>query len=94
MEWNSEKDFWVNNLLDGRTVDVLKVPHHGSDTSSTPDFIRYLNPDIGIISRSQESVAKNTAYNNLISNGVSLYETSAKDGISIYATKENWTVEN
>jgi len=92
MEWNSEKDFWVNNLLDGRTVDVLKVPHHGHDTSSTVDFIQYLNPTIGIISRSKESIQKNIAYSNLISNKVSLYETSAKDGISIYATPENWTI--
>jgi len=92
MEWNSEKDFLVNNLLDGRDVDVLKVPHHGNDTSSTVDFITYLKPDIGIISRSNESIVKNIAYNNLISNGVSLYETSAKDGVSIYATPENWTI--
>jgi len=92
MEWNSEKDFWVNDLLNGKNVDVLKVPHHGNDTSSTVDFIRYLKPDIGIISRSEENTKKSVAYNNLISNGVSLYETSAKDGISIYATPENWTV--
>ena len=92
MEWNSEKDFWVNDLLGGRDVDVLKVPHHGNDTSSTVDFIRYLKPDIGIISRSDKSIVKNIAYNNLISNGVSLYETSANDGVSIYATPENWTV--
>ena len=94
MEWSSEKYFWTNNLLNGRDVDVLKVPHHGRDTSSTGDFISYLKPDIGIISRSEESVEKNDAYNNLISNGVSPYETSAKDGISIYATPENWTVQN
>ena len=94
MEWNSEKDFWVNNVLDGKNVDVLKVPHHGNDTSSTVDFIRYVKPDIGIISRSEESIEKNIAYSNLISNGVSLYETSVKDGISIYATPQNWTVHN
>ena len=94
MEWNSEKDFWTSDLLNGRDVNVLKVPHHGHDTSSTADFIRYLKPDIGIISRAAESIEKNTAYNNLISNGVSVYETSAKDGVSIYATPENWTVQN
>lgn len=93
MEWNSEKDFWVKDLLNGRDVDVLKVPHHGKDTSSTVDYIRYLKPDIGIVSRAEESVEKSIAYNNLISNGVSVYETSAKDGVSIYATPENWTVQ-
>ena len=92
MEWNSEKDFWVNDLLDGRDVDVLKVPHHGNDTSSTVDYLEYLKSDIGIISRSKESIVKNIAYSNLTSNGVSLYETSEKDGISIYATPENWTL--
>ncbi len=94
MEWNSEKDFEVNNLLEGKTVDVLKVPHHGHDTSSTVDFIRYLKPTIGIISRSQESIEKNIAYTNLVSNKVSVYETSAKDGVSIYANQENWTMQS
>lgn len=94
MEWNSEKHFWVNDLLDGAEVDVLKVPHHGSDTSSTPGFLRYLKPSIGIISRGKDAVKKNIAYNNLITNKVSLYETSEKDGVSIYSTQENWTVEN
>ncbi len=95
MEWNSELDFWTNNMLDGRKVDVLKVPHHGNDTSSTQDFINHLKPVVGIISRSKESVKQNTAYNNLISGGVSLYETSSNDdGVSIYATKDNWTIQN
>lgn len=94
MEWNSEKDFWTNDLLDGKKVDVLKVPHHGHDTSSTSDFIQYLSPSIGIISRGAENIEKNSAYNNLLSNGVSIYETSTKDGISIYATPENWTLGN
>ncbi|EKQ50555.1 MULTISPECIES: MBL fold metallo-hydrolase [unclassified Clostridium] len=92
MEWNSEKDFWQNDLLKGRKVDVLKVPHHGFDTSSTSDFINYLKPAIGVISRAKEDIEKGSAYNNLISNGVSIYETSEKDGVSIYATQENWTL--
>jgi competence protein ComEC len=94
MEWNSEKDFWESDLLDGRKVDVLKVPHHGHDTSSTSDFLAYLNPAVGIISRAAKDVVKNEAYNNLLSSGVSIYETSEKDGVSIYATPENWTLEN
>lgn len=94
MEWNSEKHFWVNDLLNGEKIDVLKVPHHGSNTSSTPGFLAYLKPTIGVISRGKDAVEKNTAYKNLITNKVSLYETSEKDGISIYATQENWTVEN
>lgn len=94
MEWNSEKDFWTSNLLDGRKIDVLKVPHHGRDTSSTSDFLAYLKPTIGIISRADNGNKDNDAYINLITNGVSLYETSTNDGVSINATKENWILEN
>jgi glucan-binding YG repeat protein/beta-lactamase superfamily II metal-dependent hydrolase len=94
MEWNSEKDFWTSDLLNGRKIDVLKVPHHGRDTSSTSDFIAYLKPTVGIISRAKESINENAASKNLITNGVSLYETSAKDGVSITATQDNWILEN
>lgn len=30
-------------------VDILKVPHHGSSTSSTDDFLKWVNPDVAII---------------------------------------------
>ena len=100
----AEKNFVVNKLLNGLEVDVLKVPHHGCDTSSTIDFVRYVKPEFGIISRSadsinvdtlkDENVSENSAYNNLLSTGVSIYETSEKDGVSIYATEENWNLEN
>lgn len=35
------------NLLD---VHILKVPHHGSNSSSSSEFIKMVNPDIAIIS--------------------------------------------
>ena len=94
MEWNSEKDFWVNDLLNGREVDLLKVPHHGLDTSSTGDFLNYVNASVGVISRSKDSVAKNTAYGNLLSAGVMPYETSQSKngGIAVYSTEDNWSM--
>ncbi|MBE6070365.1 MAG: MBL fold metallo-hydrolase [Clostridium butyricum] len=91
MEWTSERNFRVNKLLNGKEVDVLKVGHHGNDTSSTGDFISYVKAPIGIISRSEERVTENRAYKDLLDKGVSIYETSASDGISIYATSDNWT---
>lgn len=94
MEWNSEKDFWVNDLLNGREVDLLKVPHHGHDTSSTGDFLSYVNASVGVISRAADSIEHNTAYNNLLNSGVMLYETSQSKngGIAVYSTEENWSM--
>lgn len=94
MEWNSEKDFWVNDLLNGREVDLLKVPHHGHNTSSTGDFLSYVNAPVGIISRAADSIEHNTAYNNLLNSGVMLYETSQSKngGIAVYSTEDNWSM--
>ena len=94
MEWNSEKDFWVNDLLNGREVDLLKVPHHGHDTSSTWDFLSYVNASVGVISRAADSIEHNTAYNNLLNSGVMLYETSQSKngGIAVYSTEDNWSM--
>ncbi|MGN0143702.1 MAG: ComEC/Rec2 family competence protein, partial [Clostridium sp.] len=94
IEWTAEKDFWTNNLLDRKEVDILKVPHHGNDTSSTGDFLKYVNASVGIINRSKESIKKNEAYNNLITNGVTIYETSesTNGGISVYSTEDNWSM--
>lgn len=95
IEWSAEKDFWINNILNGKEVDLLKVPHHGYNTSSTGDFLKYVNAPVGIISRAEDSIDKNTAFNNLVNNGVMIYETSQtkNDGISVYATEDNWSME-
>ncbi|MDY0234649.1 MAG: DNA internalization-related competence protein ComEC/Rec2 [Gudongella sp.] len=42
-----------------QTVDILKIPHHGSKTSSTSEFISMLSPRISII-----SVGRNNSYNH------------------------------
>jgi len=38
------------------TANVVKVPHHGSQTSSTDDFVRATNPDLAIISVGRNSM--------------------------------------
>lgn len=93
LEWTAERDFWKSDLMKGNKMDVLKVPHHGRDTSSTSDFIEYLKPSIGIVSRAKESIEKNEAYISLTVNAVNLYETSEKDGVAIAATKDNWILQ-
>lgn len=53
-----EKD--AEKLLLGKIhnkIDVIKVPHHGSDTSSTEELLNEIKPDIGII-----SVGRNNFY--------------------------------
>ncbi len=46
---DAEKKIEQRLLPDAESVDVLKVAHHGSSTSSTPDYIAKLKPKIAVI---------------------------------------------
>ena len=97
IEWNAEIDFVNRKALEGKPVDVLKVPHHGNDSSSSYIFIGYVNPEIGVVSRSKESIDRSISQNineTFAVCGVSKYETSENDGVSLYSTKDNWTIVN
>lgn len=48
MEKRIEEELWAGGFL--RHADVLKVGHHGSRTSSTPDLLDTVHPAFGIIS--------------------------------------------
>ena len=48
MEQEAELD--VLNLGGDISADILKVAHHGSDTSSTEEFLREVNPEYAVIS--------------------------------------------
>lgn len=54
---DSEKEV-ENKLLDSEKledIDVLKVGHHGSDSSSTEKFVNKVLPEVSIISVKEET---------------------------------------
>ena len=84
---NTEKEILDKyNLSD---IDVLKVGHHGSKTSSSREFINEVNPNYSII-----SVGKNNRYghpNNEVLNNLSdskIYRTDI-DGSIMFKIKNN-----
>lgn len=71
-------------ILDNYTslsADVLKVPHHGSDTSSSIEFLNVVRPTVCVI-----SVGKDNKYNHPKSEIVSRLNLYSK---YIYRTDEN-----
>lgn len=84
---DKEKD--ILNKYNLSNVDVLKVGHHGSKTSSSKEFINVINPKYSII-----SVEKNNRYghpnkealNNL--EGSKIYRTD-EDGSIMFKIKNN-----
>lgn len=43
-------------------VDVLKVGHHGSDTSSTSEFVVAVSPELAVVSSGKKGVGTNARY--------------------------------
>lgn len=65
-------------------IDILKVPHHGSSTSSTREFIESTNPQISII-----SVGENNGYDLPDLEVISRYSSLPT---KIYRTDESGTI--
>ena len=64
--------------------DIIKIPHHGSSTSSNSAFIKKVNPKVATISCGQ-----NNSYGHP---SIKTLETLEKNGTEIYRTDINGTI--
>ncbi len=77
-------------------VDFLKLGHHGSDSSSSQDFIDLLRPKVSII-----SVGRNNGFGHpskevldrLKSVGTRIYRTDEDGLISLYIGEKTWSID-
>ena len=84
---NTEKE--ILNTYNLSDIDVLKVGHHGSRTSSSEEFINRINPKYSII-----SVGKNNRYSHPNKEVLSILENSKiyrtdQDGSIMFKIKNN-----
>ncbi len=77
---DKEKDILGKYII--TDIDVLKVGHHGSKTSSSKEFIDEINPKYGVI-----SVGKNNKYGHLNKEVLNNLEDS-----KIYRTDQNGSI--
>ena len=73
-----------NEIKENVTADVITIGHHGSNTSSSIDFIKKVNAKYGII-----SVGLNNKYNLPKEETITNWENS---GTKIYLTSTNGTI--
>ncbi len=83
---DAEKEAEQGMLTRGETLksDILKVGHHGSDTSSTQGFINEVSPKVAVI-----SVGKSNQYGHP---SPSVIDRFQKMKIELYSTKDHGTV--
>ena len=75
-----------NEIKEDVTADVIKIGHHGSNTSSSINFIKKVNAKYGII-----SVGLNNKYNLPKEETITNWENS---GTKIYLTSINGTIRS
>lgn len=86
---NEESRLWND-------VDVLKVGHHGSSTSTSEDFLLQTKPEVAVI-----SLEKNNSYGHphketieaLKENNVEIYRTDESGTIHIISNGDKYSVE-
>lgn len=68
-----------------REIDILKVAHHGSDTSTKPEFLKAISPEIAVISVGENNFNQPSieTINNLEKNNINIFRTD-KDGDIIF----------
>lgn len=78
------EEYLTQNFCPELESDVIKVPHHGSDTSSSPELLSCVDPQIAIISS-----GKNNRYHHPNSQIVESYKEIA----DVYSTQDVGEVE-
>lgn len=67
-------------------ANVLKVPHHGSRNSSTPPFLRYVRPEIAVISCGRHNVFHHPSLQtlkNLQHEGARVFRTDIQGAVTV-----------
>jgi len=93
-EAESDLVFKYGHLLKS---DVLKVPHHGSSSSSSNEFINMVLPDVALISLSESNrfgFPNQDVINRLIVKQVDIYRTDQMGTIcyTYHQKKEKWSL--
>ncbi|HHV94897.1 MAG TPA: ComEC/Rec2 family competence protein [Clostridiaceae bacterium] len=84
-----------NMIYDIADIHVLKVPHHGSETSSTEDFVKMVKPKVAIISVGKNNYGHpaETVIERYRSIGAKIYRTDVNGAVMIKTNGKNIRVK-
>ncbi len=71
---------------------VLKVPHHGSDTSSTKEFLKTVNPDFAVFSlglHNRYDFPENIVTRRYNNQGINVFRTDLHGAITFKTDGRN-----
>lgn len=88
-ENETEQDL-IDNYKDLLNTDVLKVSHHGSNNSSSNEFLQYVNPRYAVISVGENTVnlPSKACIERLEDNNIQILRTDLQGTVTINAQKD------
>ena len=84
IEASAEGELAASGVL--RPADVLKVPHHGSNSSSTADFLEAVDPQIAVVSAGRYNAfdhPRDSALRRLRERGAAVFRTDLAGDVMI-----------
>ncbi|OGG11431.1 hypothetical protein A2Z00_05610 [Candidatus Gottesmanbacteria bacterium RBG_13_45_10] len=88
------EDQYIGTKLADDTVELLKVPHHGSRTGMTEGFVQWLKPKLAVISVGKNSYGhpSKEAVDMLQKYGSRVLRTDQKGDIEVVSDGTSWRV--
>ena len=80
----------------GLVADVLQVPHHGSNTSSTTEFLAATSPSLALLSRGSENRYGHPAADvikRFERAGIKMMDTALTGQLNLASTAQGWMIE-
>lgn len=87
---------WLTAHADDLRADILQIPHHGSRTSTHPDFIQRVQPAVGIITAGSGNPYGHPhprVLDTLAQNGVRVFRTDRHGAISITSDGTQYRIQ-
>ena len=75
--------------------DIIKIPHHGSKTSSTEAFIEAVNADIAVIEAAEDNIygfPHEEVVERLNNNGCDIYVTGKDGAVTVYCRDNKYEI--
>ena len=83
-------------LLEWMKSDIIKIPHHGGRTSSSPEFIEAVHPDIAVVSSGRNNPFRHPHHGALQrykSAGTRIFRTDMDGAVTVKANKGHYHVQ-
>lgn len=87
---------WLVTQAARLRADVLVVPHHGSGTSSTPEFIRAVDPAVAVFTvgyRNRFGHPKAEVLQRYLARGIEVARTDADGAVEVILNPSGWSLE-